>query len=125
MARSNFSDTNNATNCSDAFSVSYGGTNIPLLTLNNMTVHNLHRALNNLSSIKEEGLVDVTAYNRSVFRITFNFGHPDRTKMLYSNFLTPNGTKIKITRLQKGIQKIIFLLDQNFFGLTLIKFRGL
>lgn len=66
-----------------------------------MTAETFQRAINNLTTIRKQGKVNVTelvASNKSTFyRVTFLFKDPENTKMLRSNV-----TWVNITRLQKG-----------------------
>lgn len=88
------------------FSLTYGGVNIGPLSLNNMTADNLQRALNNLTSVKKQGFVNVTEVvtrnNASAYRITFYFNNPEDTQMLRNVSSASNVTSVKIRRLQKG-----------------------
>ena len=74
--------------------------------LNNMTANNFQRALNNLTTVKKQGHVNVTevitSNNTTAYRVTFYFNNPENTQMLRNNSLASNITSVKITRLQKG-----------------------
>lgn len=88
------------------FSLTYGGMKIAPVPLNNMTADNLQYALNNLTSVKKHGCVNVTEVdartNGSAFRVTFYFNKPEDTQMLQNNSLTSHNTAVKISRVQKG-----------------------
>lgn len=106
----------NVTVCSDLFSLSYDGVNITPVSLNNLTAETLQRTLNNLTSVREQGKVNVTELITSkhftAYRVTFYFKNPEETRMLIYNSVTSNMTSVKITRLQKGkVQTAISYLE--------------
>lgn len=96
----------NVTARSDLFSISYDGGNTTPVSIKNLTAETLQQALNNLTSVRERGKVNVSELiknkNSTAYRVTFYFTNPEETRMLHYNSLASNRTSVKITRLQKG-----------------------
>lgn len=88
------------------FSLSYDGVNTTSVSMNNLTAETLQQALNNLTSVREQGKVNVTELNKNenstAYRVTFYFENPEETRMLFYNSVASDMTSVKITRLQKG-----------------------
>jgi len=72
----------------------------------NLTAETLQQALNNLTSVRMQGNVNVTelikSENSAAYRVTFYFKNPEETRMLFYNSVASDMTSVKITRLQKG-----------------------
>ena len=96
----------NVTTCSDLFSLSYDGVNTNPVSIENLAADTLQQALNNLTSVRERGKVNVSelikSKNSTAYRVTFYFKNPEETRMLHYNPVASNRTSVKITRLQKG-----------------------
>ena len=74
--------------------------------MNSLTSEALQEALNNLTTVREQGKVNVTELiknkNSSSYRVTFYFKNPEKTRMLVYNSEASDMVSLKITRLQKG-----------------------
>ena len=88
------------------FSLNYDGVNTTLVSMNSLTSEALQEALNNLTTVREQGKVNVTELiknkNSSSYRVTFYFKNPEKTRMLVYNSEASDMVSLKITRLQKG-----------------------
>lgn len=96
----------NVTACGDLFSLSYDGVSTNSVSIKNLTAETLQQALNNLTSVRELGKVNVSelikSKNSTAYRVTFYFKNPEETRMLHYTPVASNRTSVKITRLQKG-----------------------
>ena len=74
--------------------------------MNSLTSEALQEALNNLTTVREQGKVNVTelikSKNFSSYRVTFYFKNPEKTRMLVYDPEASDMASLKITRLQKG-----------------------
>lgn len=119
----------NVTACSDLFSLSYDGVNTTPLSIKNLTAETLQQALNNLTSVRERGKVNVSELIKSksstAYRVTFYFKNPEETRMLRYNSVASNRTSVKITSLQKGkVQTKVSYPEPSGFQVSSFSLRG-